>query len=544
MLFLPKKLAWGSCQSYPYPSSRYLLLQGWSARSVLWYIECSQYIEHTAEPLNLASMRLYRPLPETSTPLKEDILPDSGLNISISISNPIMVETMSQPLTNTWAPQPSYSRYYPQELPGPVPRLPPISSAVDTRGPDYQAPPAHHDPRGSQSSHHGFYARDNPQRQLSPHSPIPPRGDFPSVNHDPRYAVDRSNRFPSTSSSSVTSRMEGDVESNRSYPQMPGRNSFSEARYQSPSWPNQEARHEQGHRFARDEVPRPMEYQSNSGAQVQPGFRPQPLSNRPLSPRAATRQPKRVGISDLLSNDQQSPSRKQSIGRPITIQSPITPSIRFNYTVSIRQQPIAARSCGFGERDRRVIDPPPIVELKIEDPAATPEDIRRGLEVPFSVVHCTIWNEAGDEDISFMPEEYRQQRRLMGTTVASPFNGRDENGREGCFFCFPDLSVRTAGTFRLRFVMVMVDPMANFIGARHPVRAQTMSEVFTVYSAKDFPGMQASTPLTKKLKEQGCLISIKKGNDRGGRSRDSDEEDDDDDNASGSAITKRKKQRK
>ncbi|KAF7527687.1 hypothetical protein G7054_g10382 [Neopestalotiopsis clavispora] len=325
---------------------------------------------------------------------------------------------------------------------------------------------------------------------------------------------------------------------------MPGRNSFSEARYQSPSWPNQEARHEQGHRFARDEVPRPMEYQSNSGAQVQPGFRPQPLSNRPLSPRAATRQPKRVGISDLLSNDQQSPSRKQSIGRPITIQSPITPSIRFNYTVSIRQQPIAARSCGFGERDRRVIDPPPIVELKIEDPAATPEDIRRGLEVPFSVVHCTIWNEAGDEDISFMPEEYRQQRRLMGTTVASPFNGRDENGREGCFFCFPDLSVRTAGTFRLRFVMVMVDPMANFIGARHPVRAQTMSEVFTVYSAKDFPGMQASTPLTKKLKEQGCLISIKKGNDRGGRSRDSDEEDDDDDNASGSAITKRKKQRK
>jgi hypothetical protein len=162
-------------------------------------------------------------------------------------------------------------------------------------------------------------------------------------------------------------------------------------------------------------------------------------------------------------------------------------------------------------------------------------------------MHCTIWNEAGDQDISFMPEEYRQQRRLMGTTVASPFNGRDEHGVEGCFFCFPDLSVRTAGTFRLKFVMVMVDPMVNVIGARHPVRAQAMSDAFTVYSAKDFPGMQASTPLTKKLKEQGCLISIKKGNERGGRGGrdDSDDDLDDDEGETRPPVAaKRRKQRR
>ena len=44
--------------------------------------------------------------------------------------------------------------------------------------------------------------------------------------------------------------------------------------------------------------------------------------------------------------------------------------------------------------------------------------------------------------------------------------------------------------------------------------AEVVTDVFTVYNAKDFPGMQASTPLTKRLKEQGCLISIKKGNDK------------------------------
>lgn len=42
--------------------------------------------------------------------------------------------------------------------------------------------------------------------------------------------------------------------------------------------------------------------------------------------------------------------------------------VNVKYRLNIRQQPVAARSCGFGERDRRVIDPPPIVELLIEGP--------------------------------------------------------------------------------------------------------------------------------------------------------------------------------
>ncbi|SPJ87908.1 uncharacterized protein FTOL_12377 [Fusarium torulosum] len=45
------------------------------------------------------------------------------------------------------------------------------------------------------------------------------------------------------------------------------------------------------------------------------------------------------------------------------------------YCLKICQQPVAARSCGFGEKDRRVIDPPPITQLTIKGPDPTEKDI-------------------------------------------------------------------------------------------------------------------------------------------------------------------------
>ncbi|KAF3915264.1 hypothetical protein AA313_de0200332 [Arthrobotrys entomopaga] len=47
-----------------------------------------------------------------------------------------------------------------------------------------------------------------------------------------------------------------------------------------------------------------------------------------------------------------------------------------------------------------------------------------------------------------------------------------------------------------------------------PVTTEIMSDVFTVYTAKEFPGMRPSTDLTKALKRQGCAISVKKGNEK------------------------------
>ncbi|KAI4866426.1 velvet factor-domain-containing protein [Hypoxylon rubiginosum] len=253
-----------------------------------------------------------------------------------------------------------------------------------------------------------------------------------------------------------------------------------------------------------------------------------------------SRAPERMKISELLSDE---PRTGESGSSKAPVRRKAAVAASSSYTLKVRQQPVAARSCGFGERDRRVIDPPPIVQVFIEDPKASQEEIRSQLKFRFSVMHCTIWNEKGDQDCSGMPDDYRQQRRLMGTIVSSPFVGLDENNEEGCFFCFPDLSCRTPGTFRLRFSLVVLDPN-SVPGSKTPVCATAMSEVFTVYNAKDFPGMRASTALTKRLKEQGCLISIKKGNERSHTRDDSEDDDDDDDDGASSTQRRVKRARK
>ncbi|KAH7170466.1 velvet factor-domain-containing protein [Dactylonectria macrodidyma] len=265
---------------------------------------------------------------------------------------------------------------------------------------------------------------------------------------------------------------------------------------------------------------------------------------------------------DQRPNSQQAPSSTSAMalspmaGTPLT--SPSDPKPRHmsipnllidqttgldaDYNLEIRQQPLAARSCGFGERDRRVIDPPPIIQLTITSSKLSKVELNKRLRYPHYIMTCSIYDESGTQDAAFMPEEYRQQRRLMGSLVGAPFVGKDEFNMEGCFFCFPDLSCRTPGTFRLKFSLVMIDPPRASNLVHFPVLIEATTNVFTVYSAKDFPGMQASTRLTKRLKEQGCIISIKKGNDRTKNSRNRDDSSDGEpDDAGTSAQGKRQR---
>lgn len=109
----------------------------------------------------------------------------------------------------------------------------------------------------------------------------------------------------------------------------------------------------------------------------------------------------------------------------------------------------------------------------------------------------------------------------MGTLVASPFVGidpdapasNDANARLGCFFIFPDLSCRQNGLYRLRFTLMKVNVEMTPTGGRSSIIGAVESNVFEVFSAKDFPGMRASTALTKELKRQGAAVSVKKGNE-------------------------------
>ncbi|KJX96719.1 hypothetical protein TI39_contig604g00003 [Zymoseptoria brevis] len=235
------------------------------------------------------------------------------------------------------------------------------------------------------------------------------------------------------------------------------------------------------------------------------------------------------------------------------------PPPNFNYSLTIRQQPVAARACGYGERDRRVIDPPPILEMKITDPETGYPALDS--DATFAL-YCNLLSPDSEEDETELPSSHPDlppTRRLMGQTVASAYQAKDEHGVAGTFFVFPDLSCRSPGRFRLRFKMLRMDPMQPTLPLK--TIATAVTNVFSVYTAKDFPGMRASSGLLKALRRQGLCVGVKKGSEArkgkgkakakkgGGGSDNSEDEGGDDsegsdglsDNGSQEAVERKKK---
>ena len=214
-----------------------------------------------------------------------------------------------------------------------------------------------------------------------------------------------------------------------------------------------------------------------------------------------------------------------------------------DYHLTIRQQPIAARACGFGERDRRVIDPPPILELKITDQKTGRPESDWGAML---ALHCTLLSPDGRDDETEIPPAHPDlisTRCLMGTLVASPYQAKDEHGVAGTFFVFPDLSCRTPGRYRLRFKLMRIDPTRMKPGTSSPSVASKVTDVFAVYTAKDFPGMRASSALLKALRRQGLNVGVKKGSEaRKGKAKtkkESSSSEDDDSSSDGSEDGRR-----
>lgn len=189
-----------------------------------------------------------------------------------------------------------------------------------------------------------------------------------------------------------------------------------------------------------------------------------------------------------------------------------------------------------------MIDPPPIVQLNLADFDPNSPSDESELRYPFNVVHCTLLSSNGPRtDVTAItdPSTHRTTRRLMGTLVASPFVGADPDpdpeagfshtGSDvnhskqppSCFFIFPDLSCRTPGPYRLHFTLMRLGSEITLLGGRTAVVSSVTSEIFQVFSAKDFPGMRASTGLTRGLKKLGAGVSVKKGN--GGKGKGSGE---------------------
>ncbi|KAF2832201.1 hypothetical protein CC86DRAFT_442551 [Ophiobolus disseminans] len=265
------------------------------------------------------------------------------------------------------------------------------------------------------------------------------------------------------------------------------------------------------------------------------------------------------------------------------------------YRLVVEQQPIRARMCGFGDKDRRPITPPPCVRLMVCDSETGQEIDIDKVDSTFCVLQVDLWNETGDlavnlvrhsstsptvsissstvtsyppppERTLFMPAphqwhnpqapaQYGQHhmqpmqpygyasnpanpgyqgythhtpmmaipapqpnqhytRNLIGMNAVNACRLNNLEGAPGFWFVLQDLSVRTEGTFRLKFSMCNIGTGQGNNGVisqgKCPILATAFSEPFTVYSAKKFPGVVESTPLSKCLAQQGIKIPIRK----------------------------------
>ncbi|KAJ2180733.1 hypothetical protein EV180_005682 [Coemansia sp. RSA 518] len=211
------------------------------------------------------------------------------------------------------------------------------------------------------------------------------------------------------------------------------------------------------------------------------------------------------------------------------------------FRFTIVQQPIRARMCGSSDKDWRPLSPPTVIKLELFD-----IDGNRVIENSFMqhlVVHTTLWNESKEEELTVveLPHNTNSKRisaaaksrkrgvthfgqlkhepgleienNLLGDYSATSMIVDDETGQRGCFFVFPNLSIRLEGRYKLRFTLIKLPEMQQPALMAPKCVASAFSDAFDVYSIKTFPGMIESTALSRALAQQGLKIPIRNTQD-------------------------------
>ena len=224
------------------------------------------------------------------------------------------------------------------------------------------------------------------------------------------------------------------------------------------------------------------------------------------------------------------------------------------YKLSVMQQPERARACGAGAKcaltsiyfqlvdrkgkltglltasaDRRPVDPPPVVELRIFE--SDPNDDLHKTDITFAY-NANFFLFATLETARPIAHG-----RVTGPPTCPVLTGVPVAGiayldrpSQAGYFIFPDLSVRHEGRYRLSFHLYedikdpkdadrdapmpnLVQPLSSKPTAPQSslnFRLEVKSVPFTVYSAKKFPGLATSTSLSRIIAEQGCRVRIRR----------------------------------
>lgn len=83
-------------------------------------------------------------------------------------------------------------------------------------------------------------------------------------------------------------------------------------------------------------------------------------------------------------------------------QSRTDQSGRYQYALQVEQQPLRARMCGFGDKDRRPITPPPCVRLIITDvQTGKPAQLEQS-DGMFFVLQVDLWSEDASKEVNIV----------------------------------------------------------------------------------------------------------------------------------------------
>ncbi|KAM0272900.1 hypothetical protein ACHAQH_008504 [Verticillium albo-atrum] len=194
---------------------------------------------------------------------------------------------------------------------------------------------------------------------------------------------------------------------------------------------------------------------------------------------------------------------------------------RLHYELTCLQQPERARACGSGQKsaaDRRPVDPPPVVQLRVlEGPSLEDsKDITLGYNANFFVY----------VDLQHARPMANGRVQTPAATTPPVLTGAPVSGMayldrpaEAGYFLFPDLSVRHEGRYVLGFSLYEelkdemdqdADPVDDDQTPGFYLRMKVHSAPFIVFSAKKFPGLTSSTTLSRTISEQGCRVRIRR----------------------------------
>ncbi|RAH49378.1 sexual development activator VeA [Aspergillus brunneoviolaceus CBS 621.78] len=206
---------------------------------------------------------------------------------------------------------------------------------------------------------------------------------------------------------------------------------------------------------------------------------------------------------------------------------------KLTYKLTVMQQPERARACGAGAKssaDRRPVDPPPVVELRIFE--SDPSDDTLCTDITFAY-NANFFLYATLDNARSMAQGRLAPAPTFPVLTGVPVAGVAYLDRPfpAGFFIFPDLSVRHEGLYRLSFHLYEETKESKDADEGAPIpspmlktnplkpmtpksflefRLEVVSVPFTVFSAKKFPGLTQSTHLSRIIAEQGCRVRIRR----------------------------------